>query len=55
MLLDSLGETQASSGVLSAIECNLRAHKVRTFDLGGRATTSEVGSDITKHLQESVG
>ena len=54
MLLDSLGETQASTGVLSAIECNLRARKVRTFDLGGRATTSEVGSDITEHLQESV-
>jgi len=55
MLLDSLGETQASSGVLSAIECNLRARKVRTFDLGGHATTSDVGNDITKHLQESVG
>jgi len=55
MLLDSLGETQASSGVLSAIECNLRACKVRTFDLGGHATTSDVGNDITKHLQESVG
>lgn len=55
MLLDSLGETQASSGVLTAIECNLRARKVRTFDLGGHATTSEVGSDITKHLRESVG
>jgi 3-isopropylmalate dehydrogenase len=54
MLLDSLGETQASSGVLSAIECNLRARKVRTFDLGGHATTSDVGNDITKHLQESV-
>jgi isocitrate/isopropylmalate dehydrogenase len=55
MLLDSLGESQASSGVLSAIECNLRAHKVRTFDLGGHATTSDVGNDITKHLEESVG
>jgi isocitrate/isopropylmalate dehydrogenase len=55
MLLDSLGETQASSGVLSAIECNLRARKVRTFDLGGHATTSDVGNDITKHLEESVG
>jgi 3-isopropylmalate dehydrogenase len=55
MLLDSLGETQASNGVLSAIECNLRARKVRTFDLGGHSTTSDVGNDITKHLEESVG
>ncbi|MGZ5520988.1 MAG: isocitrate/isopropylmalate dehydrogenase family protein, partial [Halobacteriota archaeon] len=30
MLLESLGEAQAASGVMHAIECNLRARKVRT-------------------------
>jgi 3-isopropylmalate dehydrogenase len=52
MLLESLGVTQAASGVMRAIECNLRARKVRTFDLGGSSTTSEVGSDITRYIKE---
>ncbi|MEI7826615.1 MAG: isocitrate/isopropylmalate dehydrogenase family protein [Euryarchaeota archaeon] len=51
MLLESLGATQAASGVMQAIECNLRARKVRTFDLGGSSTTSEVGTDITRYVK----
>jgi 3-isopropylmalate dehydrogenase len=54
MLLESLGETQAASGVMHAIECNLRARKVRTFDLGGSSTTSEVGIDITRYVRQSL-
>jgi 3-isopropylmalate dehydrogenase len=54
MLLESLGETQAASGVMHAIECNLRARKVRTFDLGGSSTTSEVGFDITRYVGQSL-
>ncbi|MGA7076904.1 MAG: isocitrate/isopropylmalate dehydrogenase family protein [Halobacteriota archaeon] len=53
MLLESLGATQAASGVMHAIECNLRARKVRTFDLGGSSTTSEVGTDITRYVKQS--
>ena len=53
MLLESLGETQAASGVMLAIECNLRAREVRTFDLGGSSTTSEVGTDITRYVKQS--
>jgi 3-isopropylmalate dehydrogenase len=52
MLLESLGEAQAASGVMHAIECNLRARKVRTFDLGGSSTTSEVGIDITRYVKQ---
>jgi 3-isopropylmalate dehydrogenase len=53
MLLESLGEVQAANGVMHAIERNLRARKVRTFDLGGRSTTSEVGIDITRYVRQS--
>ncbi|MGA3359620.1 MAG: isocitrate/isopropylmalate dehydrogenase family protein [Halobacteriota archaeon] len=53
MLLESLGATQAARGVMLAIECNLRARKVRTFDLGGCSTTSEVGTDITRYVKQS--
>jgi len=53
MLLESLGATQAASGVMQAIECNLRARKVRTFDLGGSSTTSEVGTDITRYVRQT--
>jgi 3-isopropylmalate dehydrogenase len=52
MLLESLGETQAASCVMNAVECNLRARKVRTFDLGGSSTTSEVGTDITRYVSQ---
>jgi len=53
MLLESLGEAQAASGVMRAIEGNLRARKVRTFDIGGSSTTSEVGADITRYIKQS--
>jgi len=52
MLLETLGEVQAAGGVMRAIERNLLEGKVRTFDLGGTSTTSEVGSDISRHIKE---
>ena len=51
MLLESLGEIQAANGVMNAIQRNLRERKVRTFDLGGTSTTSEVGSDIARYVE----
>jgi 3-isopropylmalate dehydrogenase len=51
MLLESLGEIQAANGVMNAIQRNLRERKVRTFDLGGTSTTSEVGSDIAGYVE----
>ena len=50
MLLEILGEVQAAGGVMRAIERNLLEGKVRTFDLGGTSTTSEVGSDISRRI-----
>jgi len=48
MLLEHLGEKPAADGILRAIETNLRERKVRTYDLGGTAKTSDVGTDIAR-------
>ncbi|MCD1295430.1 3-isopropylmalate dehydrogenase [Methanocella sp. CWC-04] len=48
LLLDHLGEKQAADAIVKAIEANLKQGKVRTYDLGGTAGTSDVGSDIAR-------
>ena len=52
MLLEHLGEKEAADGILKAIETNLREKKVRTYDLGGAAKTSDVGSDIARIVKK---
>lgn len=46
MLLEHLGERAAAEDVVSAIETNIKRGKVKTYDMGGSSTTSEVGDDI---------
>jgi isocitrate/isopropylmalate dehydrogenase len=46
MLLEHLGEGAAAEDVIRAIETNIKRGKVRTYDMGGSATTSQVGDDI---------
>ena len=47
MMLDHLGETEAGSAVLHAIETVLSsADAPLTPDLGGRATTQDLGEAI---------
>ena len=46
MLLEHLGERAAAEDVVRAIETNIKRGEVRTYDMGGRNTTSEVGDDI---------
>ena len=46
LLLEHLGQPQAASDIVSAIERNLREGRIKTYDLGGSSTTSEVGSEI---------
>ena len=46
MLLEHLGEAAAAEDVIRAIETNIKRGKVRTYDMGGSSTTSEVGDDI---------
>jgi 3-isopropylmalate dehydrogenase len=48
MLIEQLGEKQAAEAIVKAIEENLVAGKVKTYDLGGNNTTSDVGDDIAR-------
>jgi tartrate dehydrogenase/decarboxylase/D-malate dehydrogenase len=42
MMLDHLGERAAHARILSAIESVLADERVKTPDLGGRATTADM-------------
>jgi len=52
MLLENIGEKSASQKVLNAIETVLRRGKVRTYDLGGKSKTGEVGDAIVREVGE---
>lgn len=53
LLLENLGEKEAAQLIVKAIEQNLREGKVRTYDLGGKSKTSEVGDDIARIVRET--
>ncbi|AFV24131.1 3-isopropylmalate dehydrogenase [Methanolobus psychrophilus R15] len=48
MMMEQLGEKEAADSIVSAIETNILDAKVRTYDMGGSSTTSDVGSDIAR-------
>ncbi|MEA1906074.1 MAG: isocitrate/isopropylmalate dehydrogenase family protein [Euryarchaeota archaeon] len=50
MLIEELGERDAAQSIIGAIEANLADGKVKTYDLGGSASTSDVGDDIARRL-----
>ena len=50
MMLDHLGERAAHDGILKAIERVIGDERVRTPDLGGRATTKEMTKAVTQAL-----
>jgi tartrate dehydrogenase/decarboxylase/D-malate dehydrogenase len=50
MMLDHLGETDAASAIVAAIEEVLAQPLLRTRDLGGRASTIECGRAIAEAL-----
>ncbi|MCL4507033.1 MAG: tartrate dehydrogenase [Chloroflexi bacterium] len=50
MLLDFLGEPGAAQAVEAAVIANLAEGRVRTPDIGGRHTTSDVGDDIAARI-----
>jgi len=52
MMMEHLGERQAASAIVRAIEGNLVEKKVNTFDMGGTAGTSDVGDDIARRVRE---
>jgi tartrate dehydrogenase/decarboxylase/D-malate dehydrogenase len=50
MMLDHLGEPAAAAAVVGAIEDSLRDGGPRTGDLGGNATTAEVGAALANSI-----
>ncbi len=50
MMLDHLGHRGVHDAVLGAVERVVASGKVRTPDLGGRATTSEMAAAVTSEL-----
>ncbi len=54
LLLDFLGEREAASLLMQAIEGVLAAGQVRTPDLGGTATTRQMGEAIRAHLRRGA-
>lgn len=50
MMIDFLGETEASSMVENVIEAYLSEGKILSKDLGGNSSTSEVGSEIKRRI-----
>ena len=54
MMLEHLGEVKAASDVDAAVKRNLSEGAVRTADLGGRATTSQVGDEIVRLLTDAT-
>jgi 3-isopropylmalate dehydrogenase len=53
LLLDQLGEKEASAHIVKSIEKNIVNGKVKTYDMGGSNTTSDVGDDIARLVSES--
>lgn len=48
MLIEQLGEKEAADTIVNAIQKNILESKVKTYDMGGKSTTSDVGDDIVR-------
>lgn len=48
MLIEQLGEKEAADTIVNAIQKNILDGKVKTYDMGGKNTTSDVGNDIAR-------
>ncbi len=51
MLIEQLGEKEAADNIVSAIQRNILDSKVKTYDMGGKSTTSDVGDDIARIIK----
>jgi isocitrate/isopropylmalate dehydrogenase len=49
-MLDWLGETEKASRLESAIAQVIKEGRIRTYDLGGKSTTTEVAEEIAGKL-----
>lgn len=50
MMLDHLGHSEAAADIVSAIETVIRESDVKTPDMGGKATTQEMGRELLEAL-----
>jgi len=50
MMLDHLGHPEAAAAIITAIETVLRDSDVKTPDMGGKATTEQLGAEIVAAL-----
>jgi 3-isopropylmalate dehydrogenase len=53
MLIEQLGEKEAADAIVNAIQGNLLESIVKTYDMGGKSSTSDVGSDIARRVMDS--
>jgi 3-isopropylmalate dehydrogenase len=51
MLIEQLGEKEAAQTIVNAIQKNILYGKVKTYDMGGKSTTSDVGDDIARIIK----
>jgi tartrate dehydrogenase/decarboxylase/D-malate dehydrogenase len=51
MMLDHLGHPKAAAELVSAVEASLTSG-VRTPDLGGSATTTQVADAVLRHITD---
>jgi 3-isopropylmalate dehydrogenase len=54
LLLDQIGENEAATEIVNSIEKNIVNGKVKTYDMGGSDTTSDVGDDIARIVSENL-
>jgi len=50
LMLDWLGETGKASRLESAIAEVIKEGKIRTYDMGGTSTTTEVAEEVVRKL-----
>ncbi|MEM3420864.1 MAG: isocitrate/isopropylmalate family dehydrogenase [Candidatus Hadarchaeum sp.] len=51
MMLEELGEQEVADIIEAAVVEVLRERRVRTYDLGGRSSTSEVGDEVVRKIE----
>ena len=52
LLIEQLGEKEAADEIVAAIQQNILDAKIRTYDLGGSNSTSDVGDEIARLVLE---
>ena len=50
MMIEFLGESDAGALIRQAVADNIRENKIRTPDIGGVSSTTEVGDDIVRRI-----